>query len=139
MNRAQQLLAERSQPGWRPTEQELAHLQTHDMPTIPVSELPLDAIADFCRQWGIKAMYSVPLNLEFFEPGGPFDGTELSVRFKFREDANPGMAVWGMGRMLGESIGKKAYGAGVPAPETHPFFDWRHELILERMVLIYAE
>lgn len=54
MSRAQEILAERSKPGWRPTETELGHLQTHDMPTIPVSEPPLDAIADFCRKWGIK-------------------------------------------------------------------------------------
>ena len=139
MNRAMRMIAERSQPGWRPTEEQLGYLQTHDMPTLPVAELPLDSIADFCRRWGIKEMYSVPLNLEFFEPGGPFDGTELSVRFEFRDDAEVGMAYWGMGRMLGEAIGKKTYGADVPSRKTHPFFDWRHELTLERMVPIYAE
>ena len=138
MSRAQEIMAERSKPGWRPTETELGYLQTHDMPTIPASELPLDAIADFCREWGIKELYSVPLNLEFFEPGGPFDGTELSVRFEFREDAEIGMEYWGLGRMLGEAIGIKTYGKEVPKP--HFFgFGWREELILERMVPLYAE
>ena len=139
MSRAKEILAERSKPGWRPTDAELGYLQTHDMPTIPVSELPLDAIADFCREWGIKELYSVPLNLEFFEPGGPFDGTELSLRVVFHADADIGMEYWGLGRMLGEIIGKKTYAVDVPAPATHPLFDWRHRLALERMVPVYAE
>ena len=138
MNRAMRMIEERSRPGWRPTEEQLSYLQTHDMPTLPVAELPLDLIADFCRRWGIKEMYSVPLNLEFFEPGGPFDGTELSVRFEFRDDAKVGMEYWSMGRMLGEAIGKKTYGTEVPKPHFHGF-GWRQELILERMVPIYAE
>ena len=30
MNRAMRLIAERSRPGWRPTEEQLGYLQTHD-------------------------------------------------------------------------------------------------------------
>ena len=125
--------------GWRPTDDELEYLKTHDMPTIPVKDLPLDAIADFCRQWGIKEMYSVPMNLEFFEPGGPFDSTEVSMRVVYRDDAPYTMARWGMGRLLGEVIGKKAYVTELPSQGAYPLFDWRHELILERKVPVYVE
>ena len=124
--------------GWRPTDDELEHLKTHDIPTIPVEDLPLDAIADFCRKWGIKEMYSVPMNLEFFEPGGPFDGTEVSMRVVYRDDSPAEMERWGMGRLLGPVIGKKTYVREIPSPENWGF-GWREELILERKLPVYVE
>ena len=127
----------RSKGWWKPENPEA--LLDHDAVTIPVSELPLDAIKEFCRKWGIKEMYSVPMELERFEPGGPFDGTEVSMRVVYREDTPAKMEKWGMGRLLGEVIGKKAYVTDVPSTETHPLFDWRHELILERKVPVYVE
>ncbi len=130
--------AGRFKTGWKPTDKELEYLKTHDKPTIPVQELPLDTIAGFCRQWGIKEMYSVPMELEFFEPDGPFDGTEVSMRVVYHDDAGIGMAYWGMGRLLGEAIGKKAYVKEVPSPE-HVGFGWRQELMLERKIPVYVE
>ena len=124
--------------GWRPTDDELEHLKTHDIPTIPVEDLPLDAIADFCRKWGIKEMYSVPMNLEFFEPGGPSDGTEVSMRVVYRDDSPAEMERWGMGRLLGPVIGKKTYVREIPSPENWGF-GWREELILERKLPVYVE
>ena len=114
-------------------------LLNHDATTVPVEALPLDAIAEFCRKWGIKEMYSIPMELEWFEPGGPFDGTEVSVRVVYRNDTPAKMEKWGMGRLLGEVIGRKAYVTDVPSPDTHPLFDWRHELVLERKIPIYVE
>ena len=126
------------QHGWQPTDQELEALKTHDMPTIPVKELPLADIANFCRQWGIKEMYSVPMELEFFEPGGPFDGTEVSMRVVYRDDAQYTMARWGMGHLLGEVIGKKAHVSTLFLPDAHGF-GWREELILKRKAPVYVE
>ena len=94
-------------------------LLNHDATTVPVETLPLDAIAEFCRKWGIKEMYSIPMELEWFEPGGPFDGTEVSVRVVYRNDTPAKMEKWGMGRLLGEVIGRKAYVTDVPSPDTH--------------------
>lgn len=124
--------------GWRPTDQELEYLQTHDMPTIPVNELPLDAIGEFCRRWGIKEMYSVPMNLEFFEPDGPFDGTEVSMRVVYWGDSPAEMERWGMGRLLGEVIGKKTHVSTLFLPNSRGF-GWREELILERKTPVYVE
>ena len=122
---------------WKPADVEA--LLNHDAITVPVDSLPLDAIAEFCRKWGIKEMYSIPMELEWFEPGGPFDGAEVSMRVMYREDAPYTMERWGMGRLLGEVIGKKAYVTDVPSPETHPLFDWRHELVRERKIPVYVE
>ena len=114
-------------------------LLNHDATTVPVGALPLDAIAEFCRKWGIKEMYSIPMELEWFEPGGPFDGTEVSMRVVYRDDTPAKMEKWGMGRLLTPVISKKTYVSDVPSPETHPLFDWRDELILERKVPVYVE
>ncbi|MYC34751.1 MAG: hypothetical protein F4X64_16430 [Chloroflexi bacterium] len=122
---------------WRRPENVEA-LLNHDAVTIPVEELPLKAIADFCREWGIKEMYSVPMELEWFEPGGPFDGTEVSMRVVYRDDAPYTMARWGMGRLLGEAIGKNAYVSTLFSPQDRGF-GWRENLIMERKTPVYVE
>ena len=128
----------KSQPGWRPTDQELESLKTHDMPTIPVKELPLDDIAEFCRRWGIKEMYSVPMELEFFEPGGPFDGTEVSMRVIYKDDSPAGMERLILGGLLGDILGKKAHVSALFLPDARGF-GWREELIMKRKVPVYVE
>ena len=128
--------AKRIRSWWMPTDVEA--LLNHDAVTIPVSDLPLDAIAEFCRKWGIKEMYSVPMELEWFEPGGPFDGTEVSMRVVYRDDTPAKMEKWGMGRLLEEVIGKKAYVTDVPCAG-YPGFYWRDELILQRKIPVYVE
>ncbi len=129
--------AQRPTESWKPDNPEF--LLNHDAVTIPVSDLPLEAIAEFCRKWGIKEMYSVPMDLEWFEPGGPFDGTQVSMRVVYRDDAPYTTARWGLGQLLGDVIGKKAYVTDVPSPDTHPLFDGRHESILKRKVPVYVE
>ena len=121
---------------WKPAD--LEALLNHDAVTVPVDSLPLDAIAEFCRKWGIKEMYSMPMELEWFEPGGPFDGTEVSMRVTYRDDTPAKMEKWGMGRLITPVIGKKTFATHLPSPGDHGF-DWRSELILERKMPIYAE
>ena len=127
---------QRSKGWWEPENPEA--LLNQDAVTIPVSELPLDAITEFCRKWGIKEMYSVPMELEWFEPGGPFDGTEVSMRVVYRADTPAKMEKWGMGRLLTPVIGKKTFVTYLPSPSDHGF-DWRNELILQRKIPIYVE
>ena len=123
---------------WKPAVEDLNYLKTHDRPTIPVEALPLDAIAAFCREWGIKEMYSVPMELEYFEPGGPFNGTEVSIRVVYRDDVPYTMARWGMGRLLTEAIGKKSFVSTLFLPQDRGF-GWRESLIMERKTPVYVE
>ena len=83
-------------------------------------------------------MCPIPMKLAFLEPGGPFEGAEVSLRAKYGEDVPHTLAIWSMGRLLGEAIGKKSCLDDLPSLDDWGL-GWREELVLERKVPVYVE
>ena len=76
---------------------------------VRLEDLPLDDIADFCREWGIKEMCMIPRGQSGMYFSGPFEGVELVFLVKYQDDA-PGIKKHpSMGPLISKAIGVKTY------------------------------
>ena len=105
--------------------------------TVKTEELPLEAIAKFCRHWGIAELYQAPTEVKPWT--GPFVGTEVFFLMKFREDTPTRFEHISLGRYLSKLTGRKVFCGWLSAlMEKRENDDIRDE-ILARMETVYVE
>ena len=85
-------------------------------PKVRLEDLPLDDIADFCREWGIKEAYMTPPKLTGVYLSGPFEGVELALLIDYHDDAPGRKRHSSMGPLISQRIGIKTYVMGLPDP-----------------------
>ena len=98
-------------------------------PKVRLEDLPLDVIADFCREWGIKEMCMIPRGESRMYFGGPFEGVELVFLVKYHDDA-PGIKNHhSMGPLISKAIGVKTHVGRVPQPDSASEHSHQDEMI----------
>ena len=107
-------------------------------PRISIEDLPLDDIADFCRQWGIKEMYLTPPEIIGFNMTGPFEGIELQLMVGYHGDAPGRKRHSSMGPYLSQLIGIKTHVRGLPDPNNIRIQPLQIEM-MARKVPVYVE
>lgn len=107
-------------------------------PKVRLEDLPLDDIADFCREWGIKEAYMTPPELTGVYLSGPFEGVELALLVKYRDDAPGRKKHFSMGRLISQSIGIKTYVEHLSPPD-YAGGHWNHDEMMARRVPVYVE
>lgn len=107
-------------------------------PKVRLEDLPLDDIADFCREWGIKEAYMTPPELTGVYLSGPFEGVELALLVDYHNDAPGRKRHSSMGRLISQHIGIKTYVGELPAPDNH-IQNWPYDAMMARRELVYAE
>ena len=107
-------------------------------PKVRLEDLPLDDIADFCREWGIKEMYMTPPDLIGVYLSGPFEGVELAMLVKYRDDAPGKKRHSSIGPLLSQRIGIKTYVRGLPASGGRSKHS-NHDEMMVRRVPVYVE
>ena len=105
--------------------------------TVKTQNLPLEAIAKYCRHWGIDELYQVPTEMKQWV--GPFKGTEVYFLMRFREDVPPRGEHIMMGRYLSKLIGRKVFCGWLDALWEHRQNDFVRDAILEAMEPVYVE
>ena len=105
--------------------------------TVKTKDLPLDAIAKYCRHWGIDELYQVPTEVKPWT--GPFKGTEVFFLMRFREDVEPRGEHIMMGRYLSKLIRRKVSCGWLDALWQHSENDFIRDEILETMEPVYVE
>ena len=105
--------------------------------TVKTEDLPLDAIAKYCRHWGIDELYQAPTEVKPWT--GPFKGTEVFFLMRFREDVEPRGEHIMMGRYLSKLIGRKVSCGWLDALWQHRQNDFIRDEILETMEPVYVE
>ena len=105
--------------------------------TVKTEELPLEAIAKFCRHWEIAELYQVPTEVKPWT--GPFVGTEVFFLMKFREGAKPRGQHFSLGRYLSKITGRKVVCGWLNALWQHPENDLIRDEILATMEPVYVE
>ncbi len=107
-------------------------------PRVNIEDLPLDDIADFCRQWGIKEMYMTPPELTGLYMSGPFEGIELAMLVDYHDDAPGRKRHFSMGPYLSQLIGIKTHVRGLPDPHGKREHYFQDEMMAQRE-LVYVE
>ena len=105
--------------------------------TVKAKHLPTEAIAKYCRHWGIAELYLVPTWVKPWT--GPYKGTEVFFLMKFREDAPPKGEHFLMGRYLSRLTGRKVFCGWLEALWQHRENDFIRDEILELMEPVYVE
>lgn len=105
--------------------------------TVKTKDLPLDAIAKYCRHWGIDELYQAPTKVKPWP--GPFKGTEVFLLMRFREDVEPRGEHIMMGRYLSKLTGRKVVCGWLDALWEHRMNDFIRDEVLETMEPVYVE
>ena len=107
------------------------------MMTVKTQDLPLEAIAKFCRHWGIAELYQVPTDVKPWT--GPFKDTEVFLLMKFREDTPHRLEHISFGRYLSKLTGRKVFCGWLKALWQHPENEFIRDEILATMEPVYVE
>ena len=107
------------------------------MMTVKTQDLPLEAIAKFCRHWGIAELYQVPTEVKPWT--GPFKDTEVFLLMKFREDTPHRLEHISLGRYLSKLTGRKVFCGWLKALWQHPENEFIRDEILATMEPVYVE
>ena len=105
--------------------------------TVETQDLPLEAIAKFCRHWGIAELYQVPTEVKPWT--GPFKDTEVFLLMKFREDTPHRLEHISLGRYLSKLTGRKVFCGWLKALWQHPENEFIRDEILATMEPVYVE
>ena len=105
--------------------------------TVKTKDLPLDAIAKYCRHWGIDELYQAPTEVKPWT--GPFKGTEVFLLMRFRDDVPHKSEHILMGRYLSKLTGRKVFCGWLDALWEHRQNDFIRDEILETMEPVYVE
>lgn len=105
--------------------------------TVKTKNLPLDAIAKYCRHWGIAELYQAPTEVKPWT--GPYKGTEVFLLMRFREDVKPRGEHIMMGRYLSKLTGRKVFCGWLDALWQHSENDFIRDEILETMEPVYVD
>ena len=105
--------------------------------TVKTQDLPLEAIAKFCRHWGIAELYQVPAEVKPWT--GPFKDTEVFLLMKFREDTPHRLEHISLGRYLSKLTGRKVFCGWLKALWQHPENEFIRDEILATMEPVYVE
>ena len=105
--------------------------------TVKTAELPLEAIAKFCRHWEIAELYQVPTEVKPWT--GPFKDTEVFLLMKFREDTPTRFEHISLGRYLSQLTGRKVFCGWLSALMEKPDNDDFRNEALARMEPVYVE
>ena len=105
--------------------------------TVKTEELPLEAIAKFCRHWEIAELYQVPTEIKPWT--GPFVGTEVFFLMKFREGAKPKGQHFSLGRYLSKITGRKVVCGWMSAMMENWENDYIRDEVLATMEPVYVE
>lgn len=107
-------------------------------PKVRLEDLPLDDIADFCREWGIKEAYMTPPELTGVYLSGPFEGVELALLVDYHDDAPGRKRHSSMGPFISQRIGIKTYVGGLPAPH-NTTLRWPQTEMMAQKMPVYVE
>ncbi len=107
-------------------------------PKVLLEDLPLDDIADFCREWGIKEAYMTPPELTGVYLSGPFEGVELALLVDYHDDAPGRKRHSSMGPLISQRIGIKTYVGALPDPD-NTALRWPQTEMMARKKSVYAE
>ncbi len=110
----------------------------HIGPKVRFEDLPLDDIADFCREWGIKEAYMTPPELTGVYLSGPFEGVELALLVDYHDDAPGRKRHSSMSRFISQRIGIKTYVGGLPDLHNTTLRWPQTEMIAQKMP-VYVE
>ena len=105
--------------------------------TVKNEDLPLEAIAKFCRHWEIAELYQVPTEVKPWT--GPFQDTEVFFLMKFREGTPPRGHHFSLGRYLSRLTGRKVVCGWLDALWEHRENDFIRDEILATMEAVYVE
>ena len=105
--------------------------------TVKTQDLPLEAIAKFCRHWGIAELYQVPTEVKPWT--GPFKDTEVFLLMKFREDTPHRLEHISLGRYLSKLTGRKVFCGWLKALWQHPENEFIRDEVLATMEPVYVE
>ena len=105
--------------------------------TVKTQDLPLAAIAKFCRHWGIAELYQVPTEVKPWT--GPFKDTEVFLLMKFREDTPTRFEHISLGRYLSKLTGRKVFCGWLKALMEKSENDDIRDEVLARMETVYVE
>lgn len=105
---------------------------------VGLEDLPIDDIADFCREWGIKEAYMVPMEAAGKRFWGPYEGVELVLLAKYRDDSPALNKTFTMGRLLSQAIGINTEVGHVPDPDDQGGH-LNYGEMMARRELVYAE
>ena len=105
--------------------------------TVKTQDLPLEAIAKFCRHWGIAELYQVPTEVKPWT--GPFKDTEVFLLMKFQEDTPHRLEHISLGRYLSKLTGRKVFCGWLKALWQHPENEFIRDEILATMEPVYVE
>lgn len=112
--------------------------EPHIGPKVRLEDLPLGDIADFCREWGIKEMCMIPREDSGMYFSGPFEGVELVLLVKYRDDSPALNKTFTIGPRISEVIGIKTHVGHLPEPD-YKGGHWNHDEMMARSVPVYAE
>ncbi len=107
-------------------------------PKVLLEDLPLDDIADFCREWGIKEAYMTPPELTGVYLSGPFEGVELALLVDYHDDAPGRKRHSSMGPLISQRIGIKTYVGALPDPD-NTALRWSQTEMMARKKSVYVE
>ena len=105
--------------------------------TVKTEDLPLAAIAKFCRHWGISELYQVPTEVKPWT--GPFEDTEVFLLMKFREGTPARLEHISLGHYLSKLTGRKVFCGWLKALWQHPENEFIRDEILATMEPVYVE
>ena len=105
--------------------------------TVKTKNLPLDAIAKYCRHWGIAELYQAPTEVKPWT--GPYKGTEVFLLMRFRADVPHKSEHILMGRYLSKLTGRKVFCGWLDALLKNPGNDYIRDEVLETMEPVYVE
>lgn len=105
--------------------------------TVKPQNLPLDAIAKYCRHWGISELYQAPTEVKSW--AGPFKDTEVFLLMRFRDDAPHRSEHILMGRYLSKLTGRKVFCGWLDALLENPGNDYIRDAVLDTMEPVYVE
>lgn len=105
--------------------------------TVKTKSLPLDAIARYCRHWGISELYQAPTELKPW--AGPFKDTEVFLLMRFRDDVPHQAEHILMGRYLSKLTGRKVFCGWLDALLENPGNYYIRDAVLETMEPVYVE
>ena len=105
--------------------------------TVKTQDLPLEAIAKFCRHWDIVELYQAPTEVKPWT--GPYKDTEMFLLMKFREGTPPQFEHIALGRYLSDLTGHKVFCGWLNALLEKPENDFIRDEVLATMEPVYVE
>ena len=105
--------------------------------TVKTEDLPLEAIAKFCRHREIAELYQVPTEVKPWT--GPFEDTEVFFLMKFRECTPPQGVHFLMGRYLSKLTGRKVVCGWMSAMMENWENDYIRDEVMATMEPVYVE